>query len=71
MDVDSGEEDDDDEELYPTSKNQPRGRGPKRRKTSIESDDQDAFIDDAETEDGVADEGKTISIICMRLKFYG
>ena len=58
VDVESGEEEDDDEGFNPTPGNKPRGRASKRRKTSVESDDDDIFIGDAEVEDEIVDEGK-------------
>lgn len=57
VDVESGEEEDDDEGFNPTPGNKPRGRASKRRKTSVESDDDDIFIGDAEVEDEIVDEG--------------
>ena len=58
VDVESGEEDDDDEGFNPTPGNKPRGRASKRRKTSVESDDDDIFIGDAVVEDEIVDEGE-------------
>ena len=57
VDVDSEEEDDGG--FNPTPGTKPRGRVSKRRKTSVESDDEDddVFVADAVEEDDVVDEG--------------
>ena len=59
VDMDSGEEEDDDGGFNPTPGNKPRGRASKRRKMSIECDDDedDVFIVDAVEEDDVVEEG--------------
>lgn len=56
--AESGEEDDEDEDAFDPSKgSRARGRALKRRKTSVESDD-DVFVEASDSDIGVLDEGE-------------
>lgn len=55
VDQSSGEEDDEEEACQ---SNKIRGRAAKRRKTQVDSEDEDVFVMDARAEDNVIDEGQ-------------
>ena len=59
VDGSSGEEDEEEDAVKPIRANRSRERASKRRKTSVESDDDDVFLEDAETDYGAVDEGKS------------
>lgn len=54
----SSDEDDDDDAFNPTIARRDRGRPVKRRKTSLESDADDVFLDNVGSENDVVDEGR-------------